>query len=1224
MPRSAPTRAWVVVSLVLSLGFVPRAWAERSSPESAFVRELAASLSDRSSDSATAVRLEWLWSSWDFVGPAPILPALERLAESRRTSRWIRDAARWHLAEAALRQGRVSDARDRADELGSIRSYLILGPLDNEGDAGLERRWPPEDELTAPLDLDVGVEGARRQVRWREVAVPDTLGRLRFDGYLHPIEGVCAYAVTFVELERARPMVVAASTSGAVVLWINGREVWRDPVYRELHPDRFAVRLTLPSGTSRITAKVCGDEDSAPQLLLRATDPNGDARGGDFQARPELARRTPAKGWRGPARIEATPFSTLLERATRRRATGADKALAARFLYLTGADDPAEPLAYELAAAADGATNDRDTALLAAALAPERNVARARLELLADDTPEDPLVLSSLARIVAQGPDPQRARPILAKLARSAPASVGAALIDSALLARSGLPLAGQRRLERTLELTGPIPVLHHAAADLAVRAARIVDQERHLEALARLRADSIDVHRDLAILARDRGKRQQVVPHLDALDQLAWHRTENRIWTATVREQLGFVQPSLDSLRRLNTQSPDQPEGWAAYARVLAGLGRAQETLEPLNRALELEPQNQRLRDLRAHLLDLDPFEDEYIEAPETFLARRGAGGGQHARWLLDLTVSKVHPSGLSSRFRQIAIEILDEEGARGLRGHAIGFVPLEQRVTVRRARIFRGDGTVEEASGRFIQRMNDPSIRMYYDTRAEVIELPRLRPGDVVEYAYRVDDIASRNLMGNYFGEIVVLQGDEPSRRVAFVLIHPNDVEIHHHSSELAGLRLSRNCDDGPEGSCTSSWEATDVAGLPREEHRPPTTELGARLALSTYDEWDAVGRWFWGLVRDQLVPDDQLRSLVRELVDGLESDEAKVRAIHRWVVENTRYVALEFGIHGYQPYPVTQVVDRGFGDCKDKASLLVTMLGLAGVEASLVLLRTRASGIVPPNPPSLALFDHAIAYVPSLDLFLDGTAEQSGTTELPWMDQGVTALIVSTDGSSRLVTTPVDEAARNVEQWRTNLVVGTAGPPVMGVRHHVSGFRAAGLRFHFQAAGLREERLGRRLSASWPGLRLLGHDFGEIEDREHPVELSARFEAPSATTADGSRRAIEISRPRELTRRWARRSSRRTPLELGGPPHREEEERRVELPEGARVVRLPESVSIRSPYGSLQVDTSSSGTSVVIRTILEINRYRIAPTEYEEFRRFLQSLDRILERRLIIEVP
>src|SRR5205085_52801 len=155
--------------------------------------------------------------------------------------------------------------------------------------------------------------------------------------------------------------------------------------------------------------------------------------------------------------------------------------------------------------------------------------------------------------------------------------------------------------------------------------------------------------------------------------------------------------------------------------------------------------------------------------------------------------------------------------------------------------------------------------------------------------------------------------------------------------------------------------------------------------------------------------------------EAVKGLTSLQAKVQAIHKLVIQGTRYVALEFGIHGYKPYRVSQVLSRRFGDCKDKASLMVAMLKAVGVDAQIVLLRTRRGGELDPSPASLAVFDHAIAYVPTLNMYLDGTAEFSGMNELPHQDQATMALRVW-PGGSQLVTTPIlpSQTNRALRTW------------------------------------------------------------------------------------------------------------------------------------------------------------------------------------------------------------
>ena len=127
------------------------------------------------------------------------------------------------------------------------------------------------------------------------------------------------------------------------------------------------------------------------------------------------------------------------------------------------------------------------------------------------------------------------------------------------------------------------------------------------------------------------------------------------------------------------------------------------------------------------------------------------------------------------------------------------------------------------------------------------------------------------------------------------------------------------------------------------------PGMTEVLPYLHVSTYKSWNDVGRWWWGLVHDQLYADDHLKRVVAQLKQGAKDERELVERVYGWVIENTRYVALEFGIHGFLPYRVPEVVRRGFGDCKDKASLIYTMLREAGVDARLVLVRTRRNGAI-----------------------------------------------------------------------------------------------------------------------------------------------------------------------------------------------------------------------------------------------------------------------------------
>ena len=142
------------------------------------------------------------------------------------------------------------------------------------------------------------------------------------------------------------------------------------------------------------------------------------------------------------------------------------------------------------------------------------------------------------------------------------------------------------------------------------------------------------------------------------------------------------------------------------------------------------------------------------------------------------------------------------------------------------------------------------------------------------------------------------------------SYVLRAPASRSFFVHAAALSDGRALR-ADERDDGDVrVRSWTADAVPALPPEEQSPGATERAGYLHLSTYRSWEDVGRWYWGLVRDQLVVDDRMRAAVREATRGLTEPRARVRAIYNWVISHTRYVALEFGIHGFKPYPVAQV--------------------------------------------------------------------------------------------------------------------------------------------------------------------------------------------------------------------------------------------------------------------------------------------------------------------------
>src|SRR5205823_3536953 len=131
-------------------------------------------------------------------------------------------------------------------------------------------------------------------------------------------------------------------------------------------------------------------------------------------------------------------------------------------------------------------------------------------------------------------------------------------------------------------------------------------------------------------------------------------------------------------------------------------------------------------------------------------------------------------------------------------------------------------------------------------------------------------------------------------------------------------------------------------------------------------SHGSWHDVGAWGWQLSSTQRQASPEIQQKAHQLTEGKTGTIEKIRALGAFVQHDVRYVAIEIGIGGYQPHPAPQTFSNRYGDCKDKATLLATMLREVGINSYLVLAQTNR-GVVVPSFPSAMSFNHMIIAIP-----------------------------------------------------------------------------------------------------------------------------------------------------------------------------------------------------------------------------------------------------------------
>ena len=1156
-----------------------------------------------------------LWRGWDEATPAVSREVLQGIVGDRRVPAERRAYAEALLARAQLRAGDLEAAAETITRLGYVQDWQLVGPFDNEGKQGFAREDGPEAQRMQAFDADARYPGKEREVAWRRYPDVSHVGYVDFDALFRPYANVCGYAQTTVHSERAQALALHLGSGGAVAVWWNGEKVHTDEAYREPDPDRSRVLVGAHQGANRLLVKTCVTE-STWGFYLRVTDPNlRPARGVRVDAETIADAAGEGHGARLP-RARPTILEALETAASRERASARDVFDLARYLLWSGSDDPAEHRARQLAARAANEDPQLEHLVFASRLQEQRGERMRFAATALERYPDAPEAKLLHAQLTAAGLHGEDALPILDGVPDEGIFGMQAALLRGQILQEMDLPQTARRVVEEAAARAPDAPGWIRARAEYASAAN---DADDAVELRARAIAQQWNDRGSRRVLIADAVRRRDipaVVTQLEALRQNAPALVANLTYIAAIYEAIGRTAEALEAFAAARQLAPEEAGTMVAHAKLLLRLRQSDAAIETLRAALDLRPQDAPTRELLEQIQpQARPDESRAIEA-EAILARRTEAGGFPLTTLQDLTVNTVFDNGLGSSFRQVAVQVHDDEGARQMRTYSMQFDPTSQRIDVRLARIYRQSGERLEATQYFEQQLGEPWYRIYYDTRALVVVFPDLEPGDVVELRWRIDDVAHRNLFADYYGDLSFLQSFQPIAHEEYVLITPAGREFFFNEPELASLRHEVTEADGQR---VYRYWADDVAAIRSEPGMPGFTEVAPYLHVSTYRTWEDVGRWYWGLIQDQLQTDESLRETVAELVRGKTDLREKVVAIHDWVVERTRYVGLEFGIHGYKPYRVTQIVRRGFGDCKDKASLLYAMFREAGIDAHIILVRTRRNGNIRDLPASLAVFDHAIAYVPELDLYIDGTAEHSGITELPDMDQGVTVLHVWPEGSE-LRRTPVLPPDQNRRHRQIDVRLARDGSATVRGEEVVTGGIAPGYRSQYEAEGTRDERLERSLRQLFPGTSLRSQRFGDLDDLESPVTYEWSAEVPQFAQQDGSALRVSSTVLGDLTRSMARTPTRTYTLDLGSPSSYLEE-RTVQLPAGMSAAEVPAGGTAESPFGRVSVTVEHSARRVQMRTEFEVRRDRVSPEEYPAFRTWVQAADRILQQRTLL---
>lgn len=1180
------------------------------------------------------------------AGLSRALVLVEHLADPAAEAKLLDDVAarskdpitRSHAAfEAARRRARAGDvdgALKGYAALGFVPQVRAIGPFPNTGGSSFGQ---PLDALDG-VGAQARAAGLEREVGWQTVPV-DAQGELDLVPRIAPTHDTRALVAFVVEVRAAAPAALRIGSSGQVRALVNGVEVVRADVDRPLTLDQTSAGIQLVKGPNLVVieAGFVGDDAS---LRLRLTRPDGGPLSGlaflvDDKAFARAAKTKPSAS---AAPVVVDPLARLREQPADAARTSWLRSAVALEERLKAGDARRRPpeletWLLEFARALDADKSPAARAESATVLARAADVIRRRdltaaRALLDDALARDPnsvealLVLASLRE---DQDDARRARDAYARAREVAPGSdvvVRRALAferrdgrggidnDLAILAR-----AKEAPTEDNLGLAADVLEERGDVAGALALAEKAGDAAR----ANRLKNTMAD-----ARLADDATAQAALEERVGLARALVRMRPGNH--TAAQALALALVAAGRKSEAAAFAASrvrefPERAEPLALQARLALLDGNRDAAQQALVAALALTPQD---AELQRTLRSLGKNEEELVVRygldPDAYKNDPAPDGADKlGAWVAATTTAiRFFDNGLGRVITDRVIKVVDAQKAAGLQSFGFPYTQGRERLDILVAERITKDGRHEPAMRVVDNGPGGKEGGVYTDVASKTVVLGKLADGDLVHVRTRKELVGQQNLFGDFFGTLEPIQGVVPVKRFRLVVEAPPGRAL-----AWGGRNAPRPVVREEGGRRVYDFVVKDTPALEVEQGMPPWLEQASFVSVSTYASWDALGAWYEKLVAPQLALNDELKTIARDIKASSKNEEEIVRRVYEYVVTATRYVGIELGIHGWKPYPVTEIHRRKYGDCKDKASLLVALLREAGVPANIALVRTANIGVIEPDPPSMWTFNHAIAYVPSLDLFLDGTAERSGWREIPAMDQGALTLVVGKHGdkpTSELRTIPVSRPDDNLNVSDYVLRLGLDGTLSVHGTEKFRGTHNADQRRDFADPATRRERLEAHLAQIMPGTRVTKVDVSDLA--LSVAETSYTFDAtlPERAVRDASgglTMALSLY-PHDLVGNYAEQSTRKTDIFLDRP-WRTRNVMRYVVPADVAVADLPTGGTVKSKYLSFTQTITKTDDGFIVDEDTSILVRRIPVADYAAFREAALKADALMKRKV-----
>jgi hypothetical protein len=514
--------------------------------------------------------------------------------------------------------------------------------------------------------------------------------------------------------------------------------------------------------------------------------------------------------------------------------------------------------------------------------------------------------------------------------------------------------------------------------------------------------------------------------------------------------------------------------------------------------------------------------------------------------------------------------------------------------------------------------------------DVKEKRLQIPAPDPGSVVGYEYEEDE------QPMVLQDVWMFQREIPGRELHYSLQLPSGWEY------KASWINSAEIKPTPGGNNHWEWVMNDVKGIRKEAEMPPIEGVAGQMIVSFFPPggasrngftgWLEMGNWYSNLTNGRRDASPEITQQVAALTASARTPLDKMKALAQFVQNDIRYVAIELGIGGWQPHAASEVFVHRYGDCKDKATLLSSMLSQVGIESFYVVINSERGYVTPEVPANVGGFNHVVlaiklpANVSDLSLvatiqhprlgtllYFDPTNELTPFGEIGGYLQANYGLLVTSEGGE-LVELPRQPSAMNSIHRSGKLTLDPLGTLKGEISETRVGDRAWAERWRLRTVTKSADQIKPiedLLAGSLSLFNITQASVTNLNRTDQPFGFHYAFEARGYAKNAGG---LLLVRPRVLGVKTSglleTKEPRTFPIEFEGPS-RDTDTFEIVIPAGYVVDDIPPSVDADYSFASYHAKTEVNGNLIHYSRTLEVKELSVPVARADDLKKFYRII-------------